>query len=50
MIILGSAQRNCYKGYVNNGISSCLTSAMGMGGGQIPMLIEIYEDYNTTMR
>lgn len=36
-IVIGSTQKNAYIGSYEN-YSPCLTSAMGMGGGQIPML------------
>lgn len=36
-IVIGSTQKNAYVGSCEN-YSPCLTSAMGMGGGQIPML------------
>lgn len=34
--IVGSKQANAYRGSLD--ISPCLTEAMGMGGGQIPLL------------
>jgi DNA (cytosine-5)-methyltransferase 1 len=34
--IIGNAQKNCYKG--DGSISPTLVSAMGMGGGQVPMM------------
>ena len=37
--IVGSKQANSYRGNVDD-ISSALTSAMGMGGGQIPLLTD----------
>lgn len=37
-LIAGSTQKNAYKGQTS-GISPCLTGAMGMGGGQIPMIV-----------
>lgn len=40
-IIIGSTQKNAYIGSTDN-ISSCLTEAMGMGGGQIPKIVEQY--------
>lgn len=40
-IIIGSTQKNAYIGSVEN-YSPCLTEAMGMGGGQIPMLANNY--------
>lgn len=36
-IVIGPTQKNAYVGSCEN-YSPCLTSAMGMGGGQIPML------------
>ena len=41
--IVGSLQENAYWGKVA-GICFCVTAACGMGGGQIPMIIEPYED------
>lgn len=40
-IIIGSTQKNAYIGSVEN-YSPSLTAAMGMGGGQIPMLANDY--------
>lgn len=40
-IVIGSTQKNAYVGDVNN-YSPCLTEAMGMGGGQIPMIANSY--------
>ena len=37
-LVVGSTQKNAYKGKTS-GISPCLTGAMGMGGGQIPMIV-----------
>lgn len=37
MIVIGSTQKNAYVG--NGEYSPSLTSAMGMGGGQIPMIV-----------
>ena len=37
-LVVGSTQKNAYKGQTS-GISPCLTGAMGMGGGQIPMIV-----------
>ena len=37
-LVVGSTQKNAYKG-PTSGISPCLTGAMGMGGGQIPMIV-----------
>ena len=42
LIVIGSAQENAFVGSVR-GYCSCLTSAMGMGGGQIPMIVYAYE-------
>lgn len=42
MIVIGSAQANAFIGSVD-GYCSCLTSAMGMGGGQIPMIVYAHE-------
>ena len=38
-IVIGSSQKNAYQGSLD-GICSTLTSAMGMGGGQTPMVTE----------
>lgn len=38
MIIIGSTQKHAKIDY--DGICPCLTSAMGLGGGQIPMFTE----------
>ncbi len=35
--IIGSKQANAFRGHID-GISPCITEAMGMGGGQIPLL------------
>lgn len=44
LIVIGSKQANAYIGSVNLWCS-CITAACGMGGGQIPMIIELgYED------
>lgn len=37
-LVVGSTQKNAYKGQTS-GISPCFTGAMGMGGGQIPMIV-----------
>jgi hypothetical protein len=37
--ILGSRQK--HRGIAKDGICPCLTSAMGMGGGHIPMIVVI---------
>ena len=41
-IVIGSKQANAFIGSVN-GYCSCITSACGMGGGQIPMIVYTYE-------
>lgn len=38
-ILIGSGQKNAFQGSLD-GICSTLTSAMGMGGGQTPMVTE----------
>ncbi len=38
-IVIGSMQANAMRGSVD-GVSPCLTEAMGMGGGQIPMIVQ----------
>lgn len=45
-LVLGSAQKNRYVGDVESWCS-CVTAACGMGGGQIPMIIEEYEESDT---
>lgn len=35
--IVGSKQANAFRGHID-GISPCMTEAMGIGGGQIPLL------------
>lgn len=42
-MIIGSKQANAYIGSVEDW-SSCITAACGMGGGQIPMIVEEYEE------
>ena len=37
--VIGSMQANAMRGSID-GVSPCLTEAMGMGGGQIPMVTE----------
>ena len=37
-LVVASTQKNAYKGSTD-GSSPCLTAAMGMGGGQIPMIV-----------
>lgn len=39
-IVIGSMQANAYVGPAD-GVSPCLTSAMGEGGGHIPMITEL---------
>ena len=41
--VVGSVQANAYFGPVE-GYCSCVTAACGMGGGQIPMIVYVYED------
>lgn len=41
-ILIGSTQKNAYVG--DGEISSTLTEAMGMGGGQVPMISEMSEE------
>ena len=48
-IVIGSTQKNAYIGSVENH-SPCLTSAMGMGGGQIPMIANSYRIRKLTPR
>lgn len=48
-IVIGSTQKNAYIGSVENQ-SPCLTSAMGMGGGQIPMIANSYRIRKLTPR
>lgn len=43
MIVVGSTQKNAYIG--NGDYSPSLTSAMGMGGGQIPMIVAMRGRY-----
>lgn len=38
-IVIGSMQANAMRGSID-GVSPCLTEAMGMGGGQIPMIVQ----------
>lgn len=48
LIVIGSTQRNAFIG----DCSYCptLTEAMGMGGGQIPMIVERNRDGDNTSR
>ena len=48
MIVVGSTQRNAFIG--DGTYCPTLTEAMGMGGGQIPMIIERNRDGNNTSR
>lgn len=48
-IVIGSTQKNAYIGSVEN-YSPTLTAAMGMGGGQIPMLSNSYRIRKLTPR
>lgn len=43
--VIGSMQSNAMRGSVD-GVSPCLTEAMGMGGGQIPMIAQNGHGYN----
>lgn len=43
--VIGSMQANAMRGSVD-GVSPCLTEAMGMGGGQTPMLVQSGHGYN----
>lgn len=38
MVVIGSTQKNAYVGFGD--VSPTLTEAMGMGGGQIPMIVK----------
>ena len=42
-VVIGSTQKNAYIGQVEN-IAPTLTTAMGTGGGHIPMLISERQD------
>lgn len=44
-IVIGSMQANAMRGSVD-GVSPCLTEAMGTGGGQIPMIVQNAHGYN----
>lgn len=43
--VIGSMQANAMRGSID-GVSPCLTEAMGMGGGQIPMIVQNAHGYN----
>lgn len=43
--VIGSMQSNAMRGSID-GVSPCLTEAMGMGGGQIPMIVQNAHGYN----
>lgn len=43
--VIGSMQANAMHGSID-GVSPCLTEAMGMGGGQIPMIAQNGHGYN----
>lgn len=45
--IIGSMQKNAYKGSVNE-VAPTITSACGMGGGQTPMITEVLATTVTT--
>ena len=42
ILVIGSKQAHAYVGGVDKW-SPCITSAMGMGGGHIPMIVYSYE-------
>lgn len=42
-IIIGGMQKN--QSIKTDGICTCLTSSMGMGGGYVPMIVEINNEY-----
>ena len=44
-VVIGSMQANAMRGSID-GVSPCLTEAMGMGGGQIPMIVQNAHGYN----
>lgn len=44
-MVIGSMQANAMHGSLD-GVSPCLTEAMGMGGGQIPMVVQNAHGYN----
>lgn len=43
--VIGSMQANAMRGSID-GVSPCLTGAMGMGGGQIPMIVQNGHGFN----
>lgn len=43
--VIGSMQANAMRGSID-GVSPCLTEAMGMGGGQISMIVQNGHGYN----
>lgn len=43
--VIGSIQANAMRGSID-GVSPCLTEAMGMGGGQIPMIVQNAHGFN----
>lgn len=43
--VIGSMQANAMRGSID-GVSPCLTEAMGMGGGQVPMIVQNGHGYN----
>lgn len=43
--VIGSMQAKAMRGSLN-GVSPCLTEAMGMGGGQVPMIVQSGHGYN----
>lgn len=47
ILIIGSRQVNAYIGSVDDWCS-CLTAACGMGGGHIPMIMEIENENRQT--
>lgn len=49
MQVIGSTQANAMRGSID-GVSPCLTEAMGMGGGQIPMVTTRYRIRKLTER
>lgn len=44
-MVIGSMQANAMRGSLD-GVSPCLTEAMGTGGGQIPMVVQNAHGYN----
>ena len=43
--VIGSMQANAMRGSID-GVSPCLTEAMGMGGGQIPVIVQNGHGFN----